>query len=83
MYTLQRIRSVFCVLRRHEIFPWGREPEVGGQRRRRLSSEIPARKSAIVPLVCAIIMYTIYEVHKDVALSRSSYAIFFECRGSW
>ena len=28
-------------------------------------------------------MNTIYEVYKDVASSRSSYAIFLECRGSW
>ena len=41
-----------------------------------------ARKSPIVHLVCVIIMYTIYEMYKDVASSRSSYAIFLECRGS-
>ena len=34
----------------------GRELEVDGQRRRRLSSEITDRKSAIVHLVCVIIM---------------------------
>ena len=72
----------FCVLRRREIFPRGHELEVDGQRQR-LSSEITARKSAIVHLVCVIIMYTIYEMYKDIALSRSSYAIFLECRGSW
>ena len=42
-----------------------------------------ARKSAIVHLVSVIIMYTIYEAYKDVASSRSSYAIFLDCRGSW
>ena len=52
-------------------------------RRRRLSSEITARKSIIVHLVCVIIMYTIYEVYKDVASSRSSYAILLKCWGSW
>ena len=41
----------------------GREPEVEG-RRRRLSSEITTRKSAIVHLVCVIILYTIYECKK-------------------
>ena len=64
------------------IFPQGCEPEVDGQRRR-LSSEITVRKSAIVHLVCVIIMYTIYEMYKDVASPRSSYTIFLECRGSW
>ena len=58
----------------------GRELEIEG-RRWRLSSEITASKSAIVHLVCVIIMYTIYEMYKDVALSCSSYAIFLECRG--
>ena len=82
MYTFQQIGSDFCVLLRLEIFPRGHEPEVDGQWRR-LSSENPARKSTIVHLVCVIIMYTIYEVYKDVASSRSSYAIFLECRGSW
>ena len=81
MYTFQQSR--FYVLRRHKIFPRGREPEVEGWRWRSLSSKITARKSAIVHLVCVIIMYTIYEVYKDVASSRSSYAIFLECRGSW
>ena len=53
----------FSVLRRRDIF----------------SSKITAKKSAIVHLVCAIIMYTIYDMYQDVALSRSSYAIFLEC----
>ena len=57
----------------------GREPEVEG---RRLSSQITANKSAIVYLVCVIIMYIIYEMYKDVALYRSSYAIFLECQCS-
>ena len=43
---------------------------------------ISARKSAIVHLVYVIIMYTTYEMYKDVASSRSSYTIFLECRGS-
>ena len=79
MYTFQRIGSDFCILRRHKILPQGREPEVDGQRQQRLSSEITTRKSTIVHLVCVIIMYTIYNVYKDVASSRSSYAIFLEC----
>ena len=66
------------ILRRREIFPRDHEPEVDG-RQQHLSSEIAARKSTIVHLVSLIIMYTIYEVYKDVA----SYAIFLECRGSW
>ena len=37
-----------------------REPEV--DRQQHLSSEITARKSTIVHLVCVIIMYTIYEM---------------------
>ena len=42
------------------FFPQGREPEV--DRQQHLSSEITARKSTIVHLVCVIIMYTIYEM---------------------
>ena len=45
------------------------EPEIEG-RRWRLSSEITASKSATVHLVCVIIMYTIYEMYKDVASPR-------------
>ena len=48
------------------FFSQGREPEVEGQRWR-LSSEITASKSAIVHLVCVIIMYIIYEMYKDEA----------------
>ena len=82
MYTLHQIGSDFCVLRRLEIFLCrGRELEVEG--RRWLSSEITASKSAIVHLVCVIIMYTIYEIYKDEVSPRSSYGIFLECRGSW
>ena len=33
--------------------------------------------------ICVIILFTIYEVCKDVASSRSSYTIFLKCRGSW
>ena len=66
-----------------DFFLGGLESEVDRRQRRRLSSEITARKSAIVHLACVIIMYTIYVTHKDVASSRSSYAIFLECRGSW
>ena len=49
--------------------------------RRRLPSKITGSKSAIVHLVCVIVMYTIYEMYEDVASSCSSYAIFLECRG--
>ena len=49
-------------------FSPGREPEVDGWRQRR---PITARKRTIVHLFCAIIIYTIYEVYKDVASSRS------------
>ena len=48
---------MFCTGSR--LFSRGREPEVEG---RRLSSEITASKSAIVHLVCVIVMYTIYEI---------------------
>ena len=44
--------------------------------RRRLSSKITASKCTIVHLVCVIIMYTIYEMYKDVVSPCSSYAIF-------
>ena len=81
MYTFYQIGSDLCVLRRLEVFfPRGHEPEVEG-RRQCLSSEITASKSTIVHLVCMIIMYTIYEMYKDIASSRSLYAIFLECRG--
>ena len=40
------------------------------------SSEITTNKSAIVYLI--IIMYTLYKMYKDVALSRLSYAIILE-----
>ena len=83
MYTFQQIGLHFALCAGTRFFPWGREPGVDGRRRRDLSSKITARKSAIVRLVCVIVMYTIYEMYKDVALSRSSYAIFLECRGSW
>ena len=85
MYTFQRIGSDFCVLRRRKISPQGCEPEVDGLRRWHLSSEITARKSNIVHLVCVTIMCTIYKVYKDVTLSHSYfyYAIFLECQGSW
>ena len=74
MYTFQQIGSDFSFCADVRFFSWGHEPEVQG-----LSSEITARKSAIVHLVCVIIMYIIYDTHKDAALSRSSYAIFLEC----
>ena len=85
MYALHQIGSDFCVLRRLDIFfTWADKPKVEGRQRQWwLSSKITASKSAIVHLVCVIIMYTIYEMYKDVASSRSSYAIFLECRGSW
>ena len=64
------------------IFSQDRELEVEGWRRRRLSSKIAASKSTTVHLVCVIIIYTTYEMYKDVASPRSSYSIFLECRGS-
>ena len=70
MYTLQQTGSRFI--------SWGREPEVEGRWRQHLSSEITTSKSTIVHLVCVIIMYSIYEMYKDVTSSRSSYAIFLE-----
>ena len=68
---------VFCSGSR--FFSQGCEPEVEGQRWH-LSSEITASKNAILHLVCVIIMYTIYEMYKDVASSCSSYAIFLKCQ---
>ena len=82
MYMFYQIGSDFTFCAGTEFVSRGREPEVEGWQRRCLSSEITARKSTIVHLVCVIIMYTIYKMYKDVALSRSSYAIFLECRGS-
>ena len=79
MYMLQWIGSDFVFCTGTRFFPRGREPEVDGQQWCRLSSEITARKSIIVHLVCVIIMYTIYEVYKDAASSRSSYAILLKC----
>ena len=43
----------------------------------------PWSKCAIVHLVGGIIMYTIYQMYRDVASPRSLYGIFLECRGSW
>ena len=60
----------------HQIGLSDREPEGEGRRWRCLYSEITASKSAIVHLVCVIIMYTIYEMYKYVASPCSSYAIF-------
>ena len=68
---------IFALLTR-DFFSWGCELEIEG-RRRRLSSEITASKSPIVHLVCVIIMYAIYKMYKDVALSCSSNTIFLEC----
>ena len=51
MYTFQRIGSDFAFCAGVRL---GREPEVEGRRRLRLSSKITARKSAIVLLVCAL-----------------------------
>ena len=83
MHTLHQIESDFLRYAQARNFIYlGREPEVEG-RRRWLSSEITTSKSAIVHLVCVIIMYTIYEMYKDVASPRSSYGIFLECRGRW
>ena len=80
MYMRHQIRSDFCVLRRLEIFSY-QDHELELQQGQ-LSSEITASKSAIVHVVCVIIMYTIYKMYKDVVSPRSSYAIFLECKGS-
>ena len=64
-----QIGSDFAFCAGAKFLSRGCEPEVEGRRRQRLSSEITARKSATVHLVCVIIMYTIYEMYKDVASS--------------
>ena len=74
-----RLDSDFAFCTGLRFFSRDREPEVEG-RRRHLSSELITSKSAIVHLVCVIIMYAIYEMYKDVASSCSLYAIFLECR---
>ena len=73
-----RLDPILRSAQARDFFP-GREPEV--ERRWRLSSKITANKSAIVHLVCVMIMYTIYEMYKDVASPCSSYAIFLKCQG--
>ena len=78
MYTFHQIGFGFLHYSLEIFFSWGCELEIEG-RRRRLSSEITASKSTIVHLVCVIIMYAIYKMYKDVALSCSSYTIFLEC----
>ena len=67
-----RLDSDFAFCAGSRFFSQGREPEVEGWQRQCLSSEITASKSAIVHLVCVIIMYTIYEMYKDKALSCSN-----------
>ena len=76
-----RLDSDFAFCAGSRFFSRGREPEVEGRRLRSLSSEITASKSAIVHLVCVIIMYAINRMYKDVASSHFSYAIFLKCRG--
>ena len=71
-------RVGFCVLCRFKIFFPGLWP---GSRRAGAFLKITTSKSAIVHLVCVIVMYTIYEMYKEVASSRSSFAIFLEFRG--
>ena len=75
MYTvlvwLDRPDRIFAFYAGASFFSQGREAEVEGRRRWHLSSEITASKSAIVHLVCEIIMYIIYKVYKDVASSCS------------
>ena len=86
MYMLHQMGSDFCEVEgRRWRRQWWRRQWWRRQwwRRRRLSSEITTSKSAIVHLVCVIIMYTIYEMYKDVASPRSSYTIFLKCWGSW
>ena len=82
MYRFHQIRPDFAFCVGARFLSQGREPEVEGRQWRRLSSEICARKSAIVHLVCLTIIYTIYEMCKDVASARSLYATFLERLGS-
>ena len=79
IYILSDWFQILHSAQARDFFPGGHKPEVEGQRWR--STKITTSKSTIVHLVCVIIMYTIYEMYKDVALSCSSYAIFLECRG--
>ena len=81
MYMFRQIGSDFAFCAGSRFFSRSCEPEVEGQQLRRLSSKITASKSATVHLVCVIIMYTIYEMYKDVASSCSSCAILLECWG--
>ena len=76
-----RSDSDFAFCAGSRFFSRGRESEIEGRWRQHVSSEITASKSAIVHLVCVIIMYTLYGIYKYVASSRSLYAIFLECRG--
>ena len=80
-YSICSIKSN-RILRSAQAQDFFREPEVEGWRQRRPSSEMTVSKSAIVHLVCVIIVYTIYKMYKDVASSRSLYAIFLKCQGS-
>ena len=80
MYTFHQIGLDFVFCTGSRSFPRASEPEVEG--RRHLPSEKYAGKSSIVHPVCVIIMNTIYEMYTDGASSRSSYAVFLECRGS-
>ena len=40
------------------------------------------KQECLVHLDSVIYMYTMYKMYKDVALSRSSFGIFLECRDS-
>ena len=64
MDTFRQIGPDFVFGAGLSFFSRDHEPEVEG-RRRRLSAEITASKSAILHLVCVIIMYTIYVMYKD------------------
>ena len=80
MYTFHQIGLDFAFCTGLRFFSRSRKPEIEGLLC--LSSEITTSKSATVHLVCVIIMYTLYETHKDVASFHSSHTIFLKCWGS-
>ena len=69
-FLIVRLKHLDYSIGSSRFYSWGHEPEVEG-RWWRLSPEITTCKSTIVHLVCVIIMYTIYEMYKDVASSCS------------
>ena len=78
VYVLSDWIRILCSSQSRFFFSRGHEPEIEGRWWWCFSSDITTSKSAIVHLVDVIITYTMY---KDVASSRSSYAIFLECWG--